>query len=53
MYNVTLRRVREIVVDVEKQYVLIIGLCVHACACVQVVTRARGRVHAHTCIYPC
>jgi hypothetical protein len=37
-YNVTLRRVHET-----------IGLCEHACACVHLVTRARGRVHAHTC----
>ena len=34
-YNVTMRRVRDTTVAVEKQYVLIIGLCVHACACVR------------------
>ena len=37
-YNVTFRRVH-----------VTIDLCQHACACVHLVTRARGRVHAHTC----
>ena len=37
-YNVTLKRVYETIVAVEKQQVLHISLCVHACACV----RARG-----------
>jgi hypothetical protein len=54
MHNVTLRRVHEAIVAVEKQYVLHIGLCVHAGACVSgcvhVGTGARRRVHAHTCI---
>ena len=39
-----MRRVHEIIVAVEKQLVLHIGLCVHACACVHVGTRTRGCV---------
>jgi hypothetical protein len=43
-YNVTFESRSRIIVAVEKQYALLIGLC----ACVNVGTRARGRVHAHT-----
>jgi hypothetical protein len=53
MYNITMRRVNEAIVAVEKQYVLHIGLCVHACACVcacvRAGTRARKLSLAHTC----
>jgi hypothetical protein len=57
-YKVALKLIHETIVAVKKQYVLHIGLCVQACACVRacvracvhVVTQARGRVHAHTCI---
>jgi hypothetical protein len=39
-YNVTLRRVHQTIVTVEKQKLLLIRLCVHAHACVHVGTRA-------------
>jgi hypothetical protein len=35
-YNVTMRRVHETIVAVEKQYVLHIGLCVRMLACIWV-----------------
>jgi hypothetical protein len=35
MYNVTLSHVHETIVAVEKQCLLHIGLCVHACDCVR------------------
>jgi hypothetical protein len=41
-YNVTLRRIHETIVAVEKQH---IGLCVHACVCV----RACGYPGAWAC----
>ena len=34
-YNVTMRRVQETIVTVEKELVLIIGMCVHAWACMR------------------
>jgi hypothetical protein len=47
-YNVTMRRVHETTVTaVEKQYVLYIGLCLHACACVS----ACGYRSAWACAY--
>jgi hypothetical protein len=36
------------IVAVEKQQILLIGLCV--LACVHVGARALGRVHAHKCM---
>ena len=47
-YNVTLRRVRVIFLSWKsnKYYLLV-------CACVHVGTRERGRVPAHTCMWPC
>ena len=44
-YDVTLRRVQETIIAVQKQSVLHIGLCVHACACV----RACGYPGAWAC----
>ena len=40
-----------IIVAVDKQQVLLIGLCVCVRAwCVHVGTRTRGHVHAHMCM---
>ena len=49
-YNVTLRRVNEAMVAVEKQnYYILVCVCMFARACVRVGTRARKLLHAHTC----
>ena len=49
-YNVTLRRVHETIVAVEKQYYILVCVCMLTRVCVRVGTRARGRLYAHTCI---
>ena len=43
-YNVTSRHVHKTTLAVEKQQVLHIGLCVHACACVRACMWVPGRV---------
>ena len=49
-----MRRVRESLL-LWKSYTCYLSVCVRARvpACVHVGTRARGRVHARTCMYPC
>jgi hypothetical protein len=42
--------VHETIVAEEKQYYVLVCVCMRMRACVYVGTLARGRVHAHTCI---
>ena len=53
-YNAILRRVPELLLPWKSnKYCLLVCVCVRARACVYVRTRARGSVHAHTCMKSC